>query len=236
MRRLLLAGLLALATARPAAACEDHVYARRVTGVADDGSFVYTELISSGRVYTTVNVADAAGARIAWCEIGEADDGPLHTWRCHGDHRFRASRSTPVDTVAAAWTTRLGVTAPLVAAPEVPLGVTQAMCARVRPVIGEVEIGCDATTATARASPSSALVFLEFQITPFRFCGGTSTHDEMIWLSRSELAQRLRHRGSLFTARKRWTLARTALEALRWLAPDDANAGRLLERVRDAGG
>jgi hypothetical protein len=160
----------------------------------------------------------------------------LHTWRCHGDRRFRASGSIPVDTVASAWTTRLGVTAPLVAAPDVSPRGHAGDVARIPPVIGDVEIGCDETTATTLAGPSSTLVFLEFQIRPFRFCGGTRTHDETIWLSRSELAQRLRHRGSLFTARKRWTLARTALEALRWLAPDDANAGRLLERVRDAGG
>jgi hypothetical protein len=232
---LLLAALLGLASPRRAEACEDNNFSRRVTGVATDGSFVYLESDMGGRVYEAVNVADATGKRIAWCELGEGMTGTFESWSCHGDRRFRATRATKAAVVAKAWTALLGATAPLAPESDVPVGVTQAICARVQPMYTTADqIDCGGSNATPLANPSSPLMFLEFKVEPFQFCGGTSSHDEVVWFSRAELAQRLDRRGSLFVARKRWSLATTALEALVWLEPDNAPAARLLERARAA--
>ena len=228
---LLLAALLAISGVRRAEACQDHVYSRLVTGVASDGSFVYVEI--GGANLGAVTVADATGRRTAWCELGDPDMGTPAGWQCHGDRRFRVARTARPEAVAKAWTALLGATTPLAPASDVPLGVTQAICARVQPMYTTADqIDCGGNNATPLANPSSPLIFLEFKVEPFKFCGGTSWHDEVVWVSRTELAQRLDRRGSLFVARKRWSLATTALEALVWLEPDNAPAARLLERAR----
>lgn len=232
MLRVLAASLLLVAVARPAHACEDHVFSRTVHGIAADGSFVYTEGTFGGRVLETVNVADPNGKRIAWCERGETDSGDTDTWQCHGDKRFRAHRGS-ADRVARAWERILGPITPFEDANTAPEGVASAICARVSPVMWTGgQIDCEPTNAEPLENANSQLVFLRFQIKPFKFCGGTSTHDEMLWITKPALKARLANRGSLFSTRNQTQRALRALEALVWLDPDDADAEAALERER----
>jgi hypothetical protein len=218
MLRILTASLLLAALSRPADACNDHIFSRRIDGIAADGSFVFVESTFSGRVLEVVGVANASGKRIAWCESGEADDGAHDTWHCHGDARFRASGTTRTDRVAKAWTNKLGATTPLVEMTDAPEGIAQAICARTSSIYtGAGQIDCAQTNAKPLSNPSSSLVFLRFHVPPWKYCGATSTHDELVWVPRDQLLTRLAKRASLFTARKREALASAAREAHAWL-------------------
>lgn len=234
MRWIASALALLILAARPAHACEDHVFSRTVDGIAADGSFVYTERTFGGRVLESVNVANPNGKRIAWCELGETDAGPADVWQCHGDRRFRATRGVSADRVAKAWTQILGPTTPLVDLDTAPEGVAQAICARVPSVWAGMRIDCAPSNAEPLENASSPLVFLRFRIKPIKFCGSTSTHDEMTWVTKPDLAARLAKRGSIFTSRKQPQLALRALEALVWLTPNDSAAEAALERARAA--
>jgi len=218
--------------ARPAHACEDHVFSRTVDGIAADGSFIYIERTFGGRVVESVNVANPNGKRIAWCELGDTEVGPVDAWQCHGDRRFRATRTVSADRVAKAWTQILGPTTPLVDLDTAPEGVAQAICARVPAVWAGIRIDCAPTNAEPLENASSPLVFLRFRIKPIKFCGSTSTHDEVTWVAKTDLAARLAKRGELFQTRKQPQLALRALEALVWLTPNDAAAEAALERAR----
>ncbi|MFN0246383.1 MAG: hypothetical protein ACKV2T_05720 [Kofleriaceae bacterium] len=230
MHRLVVALMLVTVVALPreADACEDHVFSRTVDGIAADGSFVYVERNFGGRVFETVNVANHAGKRIARCEREDES-----TWRCDGDRRFRAKRAMSADRIAKSWAGILGPATPLVEETRAPVGITEAICARTASVYtGAGQIDCANTNAKPFVNASSPLVFLRFHVAPFKFCGGTSTHDEMTWVSRSALASRLAKRGAHFSARKRWALAERALEAWVWLSPNDAAAADALKQVR----
>ena|GEM_PF-4312680 len=208
------------------------MFSRTVDGIAADGSFIYIERTFGGRVVESVNVANPNGKRIAWCELGDTEVGPVDAWQCHGDRRFRATRTVSADRVAKAWTQILGPTTPLVDLDTAPEGVAQAICARVPAVWAGIRIDCAPTNAEPLENASSPLVFLRFRIKPIKFCGSTSTHDEVTWVAKTDLAARLAKRGELFQTRKQPQLALRALEALVWLTPNDAAAEAALERAR----
>jgi hypothetical protein len=92
------------------------------------------------------------------------------------------------------------------------------MCARVPAVVTTANtFECSTETAQPLRHAHSPLVFLEYRLKPWRFCGGTSSHDDTTWVAEDVLETRLLARAELFAARKKPELERHAGEALQWL-------------------
>ena len=206
-------GLGILLIASPALPCNETNHLRRVVGVAADGTFVVREGDDGGfGGSAAVQIVEPDGGSRSRCRTGDLDGASITGWRCDGA-RPPSLTSGRASTLAATWATTLAAKATLTPS-TVPLGVIEAMCARLPQPLGS----CDVTSAVALTAPGSALIFLRYQIAPFHDCGASSSHDDTSWMSRATLATRLRGRAAYFRRHGRTALAARAEEALRWIA------------------
>lgn len=209
----ILVGLGVLLSASPALPCNETNHLRRVVGVAPDGTFVVREGDAGGFGDNAgVQLVAPDGASRSRCRTGDVEGASIRGWRCDGARPpSLTSRRAPA--LAASWATAVAADAPLTPI-AVPVGVIEAMCARLPQPLGS----CDVTSAAALTASGSALIFLRYRLAPFPDCGATSSYDDTSWMSRAALATRLRGRVAYFRRHGRADLAARADEALRWLA------------------
>lgn len=213
-RALLLAAALAW-LARPAAACNNRTGTDVIVAAAEDGSFVRVARVSGGAYIQTVTVVGADGRDRASCV--SFDGG---AWDCRGDRAFAVPAHEQLDAVAQRWARLIDATAARVpvAIGDAPPGITEALCARV-PLIwaGELTIDCQADNTSVLRGASSPLLVLRRHVGPLTECGATTEFDQLFWVARDQLADRLARRSALFTARRRPELASHADQARAWL-------------------